>query len=213
LVRVGPSQVASEQPTLAALAILLGLCAPVPVASQTVEIVPFGGYRFGGDLFELAANHPLDIDGAPVVGGALNIEMGHGLWFEGLFTRQQASVTVPGGAFGPPVQSRVVVDQWLAGSRQEFGEGPVRPFLTGLLGLTRYGTKGDNEVRFAIGAGGGVKLPLQRRLGLRLDGRLFTTFVDVDARAGVCTPRICVFRLNVNVAWQAEFTADLVVAF
>jgi hypothetical protein len=58
-----------------------------------------------------------------------------------------------------------------------------------------------------------VTLSLARRLGLRFDSRVFSTFVDADARAGVCTPGGCVLGLRVNVAWQVEFTADAVVVF
>ena len=106
----------------------------------------------------------------------------------------------------------MIVDQALAGGRQEFGGG-ARPFFTGLLGLTRYLADGDGEVRVTIGAGGGVRLPLQRRIGVRLDSRVLTTFVDVDARAAACGGGLCVVRVNANVVWQCEFTADVIVVF
>ena len=90
---------------------------------------------------------------------------------------------------------------------------PPRLFFTGLLGLTRFGADGDDEVRFTIGAGGGVKVPVQRRIGFRFDSRVFTTFVDLDARAGVCGAAGCFVAVNANVIWQIEFTADMVVVF
>ena len=184
-----------------------------PAAAQTIEVAPVGGYRFAGDLFEVAAGGTNDRDGAPTVGASVDVEIDPGLWFEALFTRQEARVVVPHGAFAPSTSERIVVDQWQAGGRQEFGRGRARPFLTGLLGLTRFGSEGDDEVRFTVGAGGGVKLSLQRRLGVRLDGRLFTTFVDVDARAGACAAGGCVVAVRASVVWQAEFTAGLFVGF
>jgi hypothetical protein len=126
---------------------------------------------------------------------------------EGLFTHQQASVVARRGS------THVVVDHWLAGGRQEFGTGRARPFLSGLLGLTRYGAAGDNEVRFAVSCAGGVTMPLDRGLGLRVDGRVFTTFVDAEARASACGPGVCLVRVHVEAVWQIEFTAGLVVAF
>jgi hypothetical protein len=197
----------------AAIAPPILLCIPAGVSAQTVEVSPFGGYRFGGDFFELAAGGPLDLDGAPVVGGALNVDLGDGLSFEAIYTHQQAGVDVPGGVSSPPARVRAVVDHWLAGGRQEFGAGRARPYLTGLLGLTRFGAAGDNEVRFTVAAGGGGKLRLAHRLALRLDGRVFTTFVDLDARAVACGRGTCLVGVNVNVVWQAEFTAGLVVIF
>ena len=77
---------------LAALAVLLAVRVAAPAAAQTVEVAPMAGYGFGGDLFELATNHPLDIDGAPVFGGAVSVEMDNGLWFEALVTHQQADL-------------------------------------------------------------------------------------------------------------------------
>jgi hypothetical protein len=99
----------------------------------------------------------------------------------------------------------------MAGGRQDFGDGRVRPFLSGLLGLTHFGAEGDDEIRFTLSGGGGVSIPFQRHLGMRLDGRVFTTFVDVDA-AGRCAGG-CVVGVHVSVVWQAELTAGLVVVF
>ena len=101
-------------------------------------------------------------------------------------TRQRASVSGRPDAFASPAPIAVVIDQYFAGGRQDFGTGRARPFLTGLLGLTRYAADGDNEIRFAISGGGGVHLAVQRHLGVRLDNRVFSTFVDVDTHGGVC---------------------------
>src|SRR5262245_15609386 len=62
-----------RQPVTRRVVILaLFLAAPAGAAAQTVEISPFGGYRFGGDFFERVTNQPVDLDGAPAVGGVLN---------------------------------------------------------------------------------------------------------------------------------------------
>ena len=198
---------------LTALGVTLFLGFAGPSSAQTVEAALLAGYRFNNDLFEAATNRPVDLDGAPVVGGVVNVGMGGGLWFEALFTRQEAEVTLPPGPSGPSARARIVVDQWLAGGRQEFGMHGARPFFTGVLGLTRYGADGDGEGRFTVGAGGGVKVPVQRRIGFRFDSRVFTTFVDLDAGAGVCGAVGCFVAVNANVVWQIEFTADVVVVF
>ena len=90
--------------------------------------------------------------------------------------------------------------------------GPdVRPFLTGLVGLTRYAAAGDNEIRFTTGGGGGVKSFRARGSACRLDGRVFATFVQANATALACANGSCLFAFHVNIAWQAEFTAGVVV--
>jgi hypothetical protein len=197
---------------LVILALFLA-CDPTGASAQTVEISPFAGYRFGGGFFERVTNQPVDLDGASAIGGVVNVAMHEGLSFEGLFTRQEARVGVPGGPLLPATRWRITVDHYMAGGLQEFGQGRARPFLTGMLGLTRYGAEGDNEIRFAISAGGGVKLRPTRHLGARLDGRVFTTFADVEGRTIVCSPGFCLVALSADVVWQAEFSAAVVIGF
>jgi hypothetical protein len=197
---------------LVILALFLA-CDPTGASAQTVEISPFAGYRFGGGFFERVTNQPVDLDGASAIGGVVNVAMHEGLSFEGLFTRQEARVGVPGGPLLPATRWRITVDNYMAGGLQEFGQGRARPFLTGMLGLTRYGAEGDNEIRFAISAGGGVKLRPTRHLGARLDGRVFTTFADVEGRTIVCSPGFCLVALSADVVWQAEFSAAVVIGF
>lgn len=196
--------------TLTAIALMFF---PGMVSAQTVQVTPVAGYRFNNDLFELATNRPVDVDGAPTIGGAVNVDMGNDLWFEGMYNHQEARITTVSDSSGLPAQWRVTVDQWFAGGRQDFRAGRARTFLTGLLGLTLYGVEGDHEARFSISAGGGVLVPVQRRLAVRLDGRVITTFSDGDVHAFACGSGGCLFQLHVDVAWQAEFTAGLVVVF
>ena len=176
-------------------------------------MAPFAGYRFGGDFFEVIAGQPVDLDGARSLGIVLNIPLSSGLQFEGLFTHQRAQVRVPAGAFRPPAQFQVSVDHWQGGGLQEFGLGRVRPFLTGTLGLTRFGAPGDSEIRFTVGAGGGVKVFPTQHVGVRLDGRVFATFLDASARAGVCGSGGCLLSFYADMLWQADFTAGLVLRF
>ena len=177
--------------------------------------MPFGGYRFGGDLYELVTGTELDIDGGPSVGVAIDVPLGDGLSVTGLFSRQQTRVDVPRPG-GQPARVRLSIDHWQAGGTQEFGDGKARPFLVGLMGLTRYGGSGESETRFSMAVGGGVVLRANRHIGLRLDGRTYAVFVDGGGdggSSGICTPGICIIGLDVSVVWQAEFTAGLVVAF
>src|SRR5262249_48290591 len=123
---------------------------------------------------------------------------------------QQATVALPTGLIGP-ARLHVAVDHWQAGGLQEFSGGRARPFVTGTIGLTRYAAEADSELRFSVGAGGGAQLFPSSRVGVRLDGRVFATLVDADATRLACIQGGCVVALHVDIAWQAEFTAGLVV--
>src|SRR4051812_27933295 len=123
--------------TVLRIAVVLLVCHPAVARAQTTEISPFAGYRFGGGFFERLTNLPVDLDGAPAVGGVLNVEMHDGLWFEGLFTHQEAHVDVPGALLSPDVRWRITVVQYFAGGLQEMGGNHIaRPFFTGLLGTS-----------------------------------------------------------------------------
>lgn len=185
-----------------------GLCAlmtlgAIRAGAQTVEVSPVAGVRLGGDLFEVAAGRALDVDAAPLVGGTLNVDLGEGLSVEGIYTHQW---TKDAGL-------RLTIDQWLAGARQEYGIGRARPFLSGLFGFTRYASNGDGELRFTVTAGGGLKVAMQRHVGLRLDSRVSTTFVDAEAHTIACRPGTCLVAGNATLIWQLEFSGGLVVIF
>jgi hypothetical protein len=179
------------------------LAAGIPLHAQSVEVMPFGGYRFGGDFFELIAGRPVDLDGAPAVGLVVNVPLSNGMQVEAMATHQKARIVLPATSFNPATRWNIAVDHVQGGGLQEFSDGSVRPFLTGMLGLTRYATEGDSEFRFTLGAGGGVNLFPAQHLGFRLDGRVYTTFVDADARLLACSPGTCVAALNVEMVWQA----------
>ena len=182
-------------------------------AAQGVEITPFGGYRFGGDFFELLTRQRLDEDGAPSFGLIVDVPTYGGFQVEGFFTHQSAHVFVPQFPSGPPVRWRLSVDHYQAGGLQEFDDGRVRPFLTGTLGLTRYAAEGDNEIRFTLSAGGGVKLFPSEHIGVRLNSQMFITFADAEASVFACSSGGCFVGFNANLVWQIEFTAGLIVRF
>jgi hypothetical protein len=179
------------------------------LTAQAVEVSPFGGYRFGGGFFERITGQAVDLDGAPAFGAAVDVPLLAGLQVEGVFSHQRAHVFVPGSLVSPPTSRRIDVDHWLAGGLREFRAGQARPFLTGMLGLTRYATESDSEIRFTMSAGGGVKLLPWRHVGLRLETRVFATFVDAKGTLLACAPGVCFLGLNTDVVWQAEFTAGI----
>jgi hypothetical protein len=198
--------------TVTVAACLLGHAAVV--SAQPVEVALFAGYRFGGGFFELMTGQPVDLDGAPSLGVSLDVPLSNGVQLEGLFTHQHAHVLIPARGFRPAARWAISVDHWQGGGLQEFGRARVRPFLTGTLGLTRFAAADDSEIRFTVGAGGGVKVFPSRHVGVRLDGRVFATFVDVDARFGACTiDGVCFLSFNTDVLWQADFTAGVVFRF
>ena len=199
----------------AAVALVCLFATASPVRAQAFELTPVGGYRFGNDFFEIVTQQPVDLDVTPALGFVLDVPLSDGLHFETLLTHQHAQVSTfsrPRPS-SPPERWNVAVDYFEAGASQELQGGPVRPFLSGLFGLTRYATEGDSEFRLTIGAGGGVKVFPVQHVGFRLDSRLFATFVDASTNVIACGGGGCLATLHLNVVWQLEFTAGIVVRF
>ena len=192
------------------LAVLV--CHSATLHAQGIELSPYYGYRFGGEFFELITGQEADLDGAPATGVVLDVPTRNGFQVEGVFTHQKGDVFLQPRPSGPLLR-QVTVDHWLAGGLQEWNYGRIRPFLTGVLGFTRYAAEGDNEIRLAGAAGGGVKLFPSPRIGVRLDSRFFATLVDAEGSVFACTPGVCLISLHANLAWQAEFTAGLIIRF
>jgi opacity protein-like surface antigen len=203
-----------RKPTAAAVFVWAALGCGV-AAAQSLEVTPFGGYRFGGGFYEIASGQSVDTDGAGSFGIVLDIPYRDTLQIEGFFTHQEARFTVPAPLDGQPTRLDVTVQHFQVGGLRELESDAVRPFLTGTLGLTRYASGGDNEVRFSLAAGGGVKMSPTDHLGLRLDGRLFVTFVDAELDSLACAPGagVCVGSLDAWAVWQAEFSAGLIIRF
>jgi len=201
-------------PALFAIPFLL--CASRSAEGQTgdrIEVTAFGGYRFGGEFYEIASGRPVDSDGAPSFGVVVNIPFPRETQIETLITHQQARFTLPAAEGAAETRFRVTVDHYQVGGLTELGSGRARSFLTGLLGLTRYESAGDHEVRFSGSVGGGVKLFPKPRVGVRLEGRVFATLVDADADALVCGTGICLGSIDAWIVWQAEFVTGLVIRF
>jgi hypothetical protein len=193
-------------------AIAIVLATAATARAQAVQVTPFGGYRFGGDLYEIVTGTALDIDGAASVGviGDVFWDIGRSVTF--IYSHQEAPIDLV--VAGVPRRVRLSVDHWHGGATDELGGTErVRPFLTGSLGLTRFGGSGDAEVRFSMAVSGGVAFMGSPRFGARVDGRVYAVFVDANAGTTICSPGICALGLDVSVVWQAEFTAGLVMRF
>src|SRR5262245_51139013 len=109
-----------------------------PARAQAIELTPFGRFRSGGRFLETITGQPVELERAPAVGVIVNVPRARGTQIEGAFSHQKADLFVAGQPLAAPSRLRLTVDHWQAGGLQEFGTGQrARPFLTGILGLTR----------------------------------------------------------------------------
>ena len=199
------------------LVVTLLVAAAATAAAQSIEVVPFGGYRIGGSGAAGSPYMPVvyDAGGGVSFGAIVDAPYGpprDGLKFEALFSHERSWIEVQGlSLFDPKTRVDVTVDHLMVGGVQELDDAPGGAFIGGLFGLSRYAASGEVDVRITIGLSAGAKFFANRHVGLRLDARGYMTIVSLSG-AAVCSGG-CVVALNVNPAFQADFTAGMIIAF
>jgi hypothetical protein len=189
------------------------LMPPAAASAQQVELSPFVGYRTPGSFAEIGGAPVTSDDGGTSAGIVVDVALGSGtdLKIEGVFSRQWAELRVRRSLLDPPANVQVTVDQIVIGAVRDLSDGRARPFLSGLVGLTRYAAPDDEAVAFAVGVGTGVKFFATRHLGLRVDARGYLTFSSASLN-GACAGG-CALRISTSPAFQADFTAGVIAAF
>lgn len=201
---------------IAALALAAVLASPAETLArgERVEVIPFGGARAGGSFRDRLSQDELDIDASAAWGVAVDIAWEANTELELLYSRQSTGLRRSAATGSPPLDLDIEYYQ-LGGTYLFDRQGPLRPYFAATIGATRLAPDGDfdPEMRFSFSAGGGAKLPLTRRLGLRFDGRAYVTFIDSDSTVFCNIPGTCdiAFRGDTLVQWEASL--GLILAF
>ena len=170
------------------------------------EIVPFSGIRLGGS-FDESSGAIVDFDPAPAFGLTLGRVLTPETRFEATWSRQQTEL-----------EDRAIdldVDHLhLAGVYEPRSSGGAGGYVLASAGLTRFDSSipgASADVGFSLGVGGGARVPLDRRLSLRLEARGWAVLTSGGAGA-VCGGG-CVFFFTGSGLFQLEGSVGLAVAY
>ena len=73
----------------------------------------------------------------------------------------------------------MTVEYYHAGALYQWKFDRVWPYVAGSMGATRFAPDNFNSnTEFSVSAGGGVKLMFNPHVGIRLDGRLYSTYIE-----------------------------------
>ncbi|HEY6000821.1 MAG TPA: hypothetical protein VI078_16160 [bacterium] len=159
------------------LGLLLPLLAGPAAAATGRQVTPWAGYVSGGSLLERATGDVLRIGSAAGFGVVLDLPAWTGASYEVVYGFQKTELSGD-DASGRNLRRGLDIHYVHVGGLTEFGEGTVRPFLVGGLGLTALVPDGrGSSSNFSLSLGGGVKVPLSDRVELRLEGRGYLTFI------------------------------------
>jgi len=198
------------------LVLILVLTGASGALAQKVELSPFATLPFGGK-FETDARGDfpnLDVDDGSGYGLGLGFSLSRSFQLEVFWSHQRSDLVADGGFFGGGFPlSELDIDYYHAGILYQWGGGQFRPFIAGSLGVTEFGPADpflDTETRFSVGVGAGAKIFFNQNLGLRFEGRAFSTVIDAgndSCRRGSC------FYDDGTYFFQAELRGGLIFAF
>jgi opacity protein-like surface antigen len=191
-----------------------------PPVDYSWEVTPFISFRGGGN-FDLDGSPnatDVDLDDHGAFGLAVNLFPGGDKTesYELFYSRQQTNVakSSPLAPFDLNVEYL-----HLGGTLNLNDELPVRPYIVGGLGLTRFSPRtgnGGDDSRFSLSLGAGLKLPVTKRFSVRLEGRGFLTLVNSDS-AFLCVSDTsggtCAIRVKGESFIQYELLAGAAFAF
>lgn len=180
------------------VALLVLLSVPVR-ADWGLELTPFAGFRFGGGFTDNTTGLDLDVDEGECFGLILGVKATHESDYELFYSFQKTVLQGEGLFAGEPLFDLTIHYLHIGGTYRFPGER-VRPFISGGLGLTYFSPDGsglDSEIDFSLSLGGGVKIPISKRVGLRLEGRGFLTILPdntdifcVSSGGATCAVRV-----------------------
>lgn len=148
------------------------------------EITPFAGYRWGGTLYadqSILFPEDLDVEESGLVGVNFGIPLGDTpLKLELMLNRQETNLTTGSGLFEPDFRvSEFDITHYHAGLQIPFGDiDAAMPFFVISAGIANLDPQIEGiapENRFSASAGIGVKVPFNRNIALRIEGRGYFT--------------------------------------
>lgn len=182
--------------------------------AQKVEITPFVGLRYGGEVEDQAFGFDtrgLEFDEGASSGLVVSFPVRHGLFVELIWSHQATELVDDRGFLEHVRLFDVDVDYYHAGVTYQWTLGQVRPFAGFSIGGTLLDPDvagADSDTRLSIGLNGGAKLMLNQHFGFRLEGVLFVT--DLGDGNRFC--RNCYYDDSNDMA-QGELRGGVVFAF
>lgn len=185
----------------------------LPASAQAYGITPFTGYRFGGEFEDINTGTELKLSEEQTYGIIFDRQLASGDIMEFYYSNQPSSL-LASGPVTPGALIDIDVEYYHLGGKYPIKSSPGA-FYVGSVGLTRFDPGVDGlgpETNFSIGLGVGMETSVDKRIGLRLEGRGFGTFLD--SSGGVfCGGGGCIVVTESTMLWQFEVNAGITFRF
>jgi hypothetical protein len=213
---------ARAEPYLLAAAIALFLASGAAAADERpprFELTPYLAYRIGGEFEQQDGGSHFELDEGNAQGLVFNIAA-HDVntQWQVLYGQQRTSLATQ-ATFDPAARLGLDVEYFHFGGTYLFDGDDTRPFIALTVGVTHFAPTlagVDSESYFSGAIGGGVQLLQTKRVGVRLEARVFATFVDSDG-ALFCHSgpqgSACAISIHGTALYQFEASAGVVFRF
>ncbi len=180
------------------------------------EVAAFGGYRMGGEFDVAGAGTRVDVHDGGSFAVALDLQADEISQYELLYARQSTDVAAASAFAGADLD----LEYLHVGGTLMVSEGwRASTYVVGTLGVTRLSLDApgaDDDTRFSMSLGAGVRVPLGERLVARFEARGYGTLVDADTSLfcrSDAAGGVCLLQASGSVLWQLELMAGLAVRF
>jgi hypothetical protein len=153
-------------------------CIPLLLKAQSVEVTPFGGYVFGGNM--QGDYGDVHINGNAQYGGMISFAVSRVMDVDLIYNRSDTRAQVNYFAGGPYVQTYldipISINYMQVGFTKNFRVNPtVSPFVGLNIGACDFAPKEDYSDAwfFSVGINAGAKVYFSKRIGLRLQAQGF----------------------------------------
>jgi opacity protein-like surface antigen len=183
-------------------------------AEGRIEITPFAGFTFGGNFEDNTTGASLKVGESGSLGLILGYRDTPETHYELFYSFQRTDLRGSGTFGGNPLFDLDIHYLHLGGTYEFPGERKLLPFLSGGLGVTFLVPTGeglDSSTNFSLSLGGGVKVPVTGRVGLRFEGRGYMTILP-DSTEVFCVSSggaSCAVRVTGDVLWQFQLLGGI----
>ncbi len=182
------------------------------------ELTPFAAYRMGGSFDDEESGNDYDLDDSNAFGLIFNIPTKQDGEWEFLYARQSTDLDTQAAPAAPP-SIDMDIQYFHLGGTYLFEGDRTQPFIALTLGATHFEpdfADVDSETYFSASFGAGIKLDATEQLGVRLEGRVYTTLLDSDSKI-FCSSNFgvgqCIIEASGTTLTQWEARAGLVFRF
>jgi len=188
--------------------VVLVLAAAAQAEAQQIEITPFVGYQFGGELEE-TDDEPITrkLDQSPTWGLMLNVGITNLDQLEFYYSSQGTDLNR-----GVEQAVGVTVDHFQIGAIHQYApRRPINPYIGISLGASKFVVGGDSDTRFSGSLSGGVKMVVSDHLGFRFDARFFG--ISTGTNPITCSDEFCIGYPDTSIIWQYTINAGVMIHF